>query len=289
MRRRARQLSAVTGKARVEYFVPSSIADAIGGKKNYAFCYPDVEHIVAKLAAYANYSKAKAARSTDEAHRIDNLRNYGYDEKTIAAEAKKRVAKAKREAKAGNAFAQFIAEIESDVARLRSAGVTGAIPVCVNRSSGKRGSERPAPLRRATATHERFHADARRVEVDAGLTKPFECWQNLDAALGTAYTPALRHYSFINYADGKPRLAAEELLARVEEVRKACWVGKRQAKDCEPLVSDIVKRMNMETAKDFVALANSVKATYGTPLNVVRAAVRACPASTKKTGRLGRA
>ena len=288
MRRRSRQLGAVTGKARVEYFVPASIADAFGGKGNYAFCYPDAERALQKLVAHADYSKAKASRSADEARRIENLRNYGYDEKTVAAEAKKRAAKAKRESKAGNAFADFVAEIQRDVARLRRNGATGSIPICVNRSSGKRGAERPAPLRRATATHERFHADARRVEVDAGLTKPFECGEYLDASLGDSYTPALRHYSFIHYADGKARLAAEELLARVEEVRKACWVGKRQAKDCEPVVNDIVSRMKLPVAQDFVKLANNVKAVYGTPLNAVRAAVRACPVSTKKTGRLGR-
>jgi hypothetical protein len=288
MRRRSRQLAAVTGPARIEYFVPASIADALGGKGNYAFCYPDAERVLAKLVAHADYSKAKAARATDEARRIENLRNYGYDEKTIAAEAKKRAAKAKRESKAGSAFTDFVTGIQKDVARLRRNGVTGSIPLCVNRTSGKRGAKRPAALRRATATHERFHADARRVEVDAGLTKPFECWESLDASLGEAYTPALRRYSFLRYADGKPRLAAEELLARVEEVRKACWVGKRKAKDCDPLISDIVKHMDMATAQDFVKLATSVKTVYGTPLNAVRAAVRACSLSTKKTGRLGR-
>lgn len=269
------QLSAVTGPARVEYFVPASVADKIGGTGNYAFCYPNVEKVLLIAQANAQFASRKAARTADEKARIENLRNYGYDEKVIAAEAKKREAKAKREAKSGNVFAELAEEIKRDVERLRKAGVRGNIPVCINRASGKRGSERPRPLRRATAIHERFHANARRVEVDAGIDTPGACWAQVEAALAPDLTPKMRVYSLTNYASSRKNFVAEEILARLEEIRTACTT-KRRDSDCDTTINDITKHMPAGVAEDFVTLTQSVARRYSNPLNVMRAGIRAC-------------
>lgn len=274
MRRRGQQLSAITAEARLEYFLPSSIADGIGGTGNYAFCI-DAEDLLKTAMVRAAYAGSKANRAASEKTRIENLRNYGYDEATIAAEAKKREARAKRQSKAGNAFLDLATTVQTEIGKLRAKGVRGPIPVCINRSSGKRGSELPRFSRRANAIHERFHADARRVEVDNGVEK-FACYKRLDE-LTAPYMAGnnLRYHSLSRFAQMKSKLATEELLARVEEVRSACRT-KRRKTDCENTLLDIVKHMPENEGHAFIALTQGIEKDYGTPLNVFRAAVRSC-------------
>jgi hypothetical protein len=274
MRQSGRQLGAITAEARLEYFLPSSIADAIAGKGNYAFCM-DADDLLRTAMIQASAAGAKATRAMSERSRIENLRNYGYDEAVIVSEAKKREARAKRQGKTGDAFIDLATTVQKEIAQLRSKGVKGVIPVCINRSSGKRGKELPRFHRRANAIHERFHADVRRVEADAGVDK-FSCYKRLDE-LTAKYMAGnnLRYHSLSRFAQMKSKLATEELLARVEEVRSACRT-KRRAKDCEDTLMDIVKYMPEPEGFAFIAMTQGVEKDYGTPLNVVRAAVRSC-------------
>lgn len=272
MRRRSRQLSAITGKARVEYFVPASVADALGGKDNYAFCSFDVERLLGLVLYNAQKAERKAKSAASAKDRIENLRKYGYSDEVVAREAKKKAAAAKRAAKSGNVFMDLVNEIEKDVAKLRARGVTGAIPVCFNRVTGKK-SERIRAERRSTAVHERFHADARRVEVDGGVQKAASCFAQIEERLQPELTPELLRHSLEFY--GRRQVAAEELLARVEEIRKACRT-KRATTDCVETEAKVTRGMSPEEKVAFTALREAVEAKYGTPLNVVRAAVRSC-------------
>lgn len=277
MRHRGKQLGAVTAKARLEYVLPASIADKIGGTGNYAYCVADAENLIKSAMVRGAHASAKASIAAGRESRIKALTPYGYTQEIIERESKKAASKAKREAKAGNAFVDLAKEVRREIDHLRAQGVKGPIPACITRSSGKRGSELPRHFRRANATHERFHADARRVEADGGV-EAYACYKRMDE-LTHPYvgTSPVRYYSLVNFAQMKSKWATEELLARVEEVRKACDTkkGTKQG-DCEPTIANIVKYMNEPEAKGFLELVRGVKKDYGTPLNVVRAAVRSC-------------
>lgn len=280
MRRRGRQLGAVTGPARLEYVLPASIADKIGGTGNYAYCVSNADDLVTAVLEQGAFARAKSSIATDREARIKSLSVYSYSEEVIADASKKAAAKAKREAKAGNAFTDLANQLRAEIGRLRSQGVKGPIPVCITRATGKRGAGLERYFRRANATHERFHADARRLEADADVDA-YSCYKRMDA-LTDPYignTP-LRYHSLVHFASMKSKLATEELLARVEEVRQACErkKGKKQG-DCEPTITNIVKYMREPEARGFLELVRGVKADYGTPLNVVRAAVRSCKVS----------
>jgi len=274
MRRRNRQLGAITAAARLEYFLPSSIADKIGGTGNYAFCM-NAEDLIKVAINRGDVARYKSARATGEKSRIENLRTYGYDEATIAKEAKKREAKAKREGKVEDAFYDLAELVRKEIKALRDKGVRGEIPVCINRVTGKRGSGLAREMRRANAVHERFHADARRVEVDNGVESG-ACYKRLDALVDPYIggTP-LRYHALSRFANMRSKYATEELLARVEEVRKACKT-KRAKTDCDLSLINIIKYMPEAEATAFANLVTGIDRDYGTPLNVVRAAVRSC-------------
>lgn len=277
MRGRGKQLGAITGPARLEYVLPAAIADKIGGTGNYAYCVTNAEDMTKAVMVHSARAQAKSSIAIQRERVIKNLTPYGYTQEIIDREAKKAAAKAKREAKAGNVFVDLAKEVQGEIEKLRARGVRGPIPVCITRGSGKRGSELPRFFRRANATHERFHADARRIETDAGVDA-YSCYKGMDAITGPYIdTTPLRHHALVHFANMKSKLATEELLARVEEVRVACERKKGiKAGECAPTIANIVKYMREPEARGFIELARGVKKDYGTPLNVVRAAVRSC-------------
>jgi hypothetical protein len=264
-------LGAITGKARLEYYVPASMADALGGKGTSATCHVSVDKLIPYLRYEAERAPLKAQGAENRRARIPNLRSYGYDEATSAAAEKKELAAKKRAAKAGNAYGDLLKVIEAEVEKLRKRGVKGPIPVCIGRTTGRSGKSAPRGERIANAVHERFHADVRRIEADLGL-EPFACSELVRKDLEPIRSRELWSQSFQNYSRGNLRTVDEELLARVEETRFAC--SRKKTKYCAETITDIVKWMPEDRGREFGTLMAGIKKQHGTPLNVFRKACR---------------
>jgi len=288
-------LAAITGE-KLSYWLPASVADKVGASKNnIAFCAQDGDN----LLRYVAYEALKAERKTAQATRVAELTTQRVDDPTsgLTAEGRKlwdtdpafrkRIEDAfakgkkrsenliKRRAKAGGNLGDFAKDLEQELAKLRRNGVTGPIPVCIHRTTGQRGADLPRSHRRSNVIHEDFHANVRRAEHKLGR-KYMECSGNVPALLGDDLSPELLAFSRSNWAATPANSrAAEEILARVEEMRMSC---KRSNEDCIETAQRIgewfVARKKPELAEAFARVRGAVLARYTTPLNLVKAACK---------------
>jgi hypothetical protein len=278
LRRRTalRGLGAVVGET-LEYFMPASIVTAVSNKQTVAFCARDAESFISTLEYQNLLAERKAARAKSFAARLNDptLREqYG---ETYAAvldkKAKGQERAAKTKEKAGSEIKQTLDEIRKDVAELRAQGIKGPIPMCMYRATGRFGKGLKAAEQKATVNHERFHAESRREEVKAGVN-PYSCDANVAKVLAGDLPPELLAFSRRHWTTG--RAAAEEILARVEEVNGACGIDDRAG--CDAVVGRIndwfLGQGKPELAGEFAKVTLSVKAKHGSSRDVMRAACR---------------
>ena len=253
-RSKRKSFKAITGE-RLEYRVPGSVMDALGNRGAMAACYRTTDDFMRVLdyAARTQERRVKVAQRGKEmygppvvATPVPALPSHlgplfdlpamtappRANERQVAA-GKRYERKGKLAAsKAGN-VAEVQALLRKEEARLRDLGVKGAIPVCVGRTTGKKaGTERFE--RRSTAIHERFHADVRRYEARKGLQPGVldaRMLKMLETEFGEVGRQAVA-LSNINKWSRTNRAAAEEVLARVEEIRKSCV---RSKADCDAI------------------------------------------------------
>jgi len=283
MRRRMRRLGrglrglgAVEGE-KVEYFLPASIFNkmAKGAKDTIAFCMKDVEQLVGYVDYQAALAERKAARATKaEAFYSNTELLERYAEDILSRRAKSSARTAKTKAKASGIFAETAAEIRKDVAAIRAQGITGPIPVCIYRTTGKHGGDLKTAEQRANRHHERFHADTRREEYKAGR-EPYACDSGIASVLGTALDPALTAFSRKHWVGFGGRAVNEEILARVEEVSNECGEGKDGCAKVAGRINDwFIGKKQPELAASFAKAAATVQARFSSPLGVVKAACK---------------
>lgn len=256
----------VTGE-RVEYRVPAQVFTHLRITNAKAVCFPDHE----KLAKVVG-SQAKAAGGSAE--RLAQIALQGGQ---MGERAAKMSTSRGRKSDVMEAFQQVL---ERDLRRLRTAGVEGPIPVCLFRGTGKFAGE-SRERRRSVATHERFHADVRRAEVRLGaqLDKG-DCARTARALfrerLGPVGARALEQSVLAQWGD-----ALEELLARTEEVRKACL---RSDMECTETQARFASSFTSSTPRgaEFVnQAAAAVGAEFGSAMGFVTQALRACAAGRR--------
>lgn len=177
-------------------------------------------------------------------------------------------------------FNEFSRKVDAEVARLRSRGVTGPIPMCLYKTTL---SQQPRRFRRDVPTHERFHADMRRLEYAFGIPE-YSCSKYMAEMLKPALTQELLDFSTTHWCDGDDRKAVEEILAYMTSILKLS--GGQSPDEFDAALDNLVEGMASYGASE--ALVNQyarvyglVKRKYGTPLNVARAAFRVCPLSRK--------
>ena len=191
---------AVTGR-RSEIFVPASAFNALVGSNAYGFCANDAD-------AYLNMIRYKAR--TSGGSRTTLAQKMGLAAPTPT----------KRSSGKGASLEAAAKELEADLKRLRDAGVLGPIPLCVYPSTGSK-SERDRADRRATAIHERFHADVRDVERRLGVQSKDACVTDrmkavLEDKLGVPLVSDAWRIGWDNKWSSDPGRIYEEILARVE-------------------------------------------------------------------------
>lgn len=272
-----RGLGAVVGET-VEYFLPASIVTALSDKQTVAFCSRDAESFISQLEYQNLLAERKAARAKQFAARLnDPVLREGYGETYSAildkkAKSLERAAKTKE--KAGNEIQQTLAEIRKDIDALRAQGIKGAIPMCVYRSSGRYGKGLMAAEQKATVHHERFHADSRRIEVNAGV-EPYACDAKVANVMGEDMDPELLAFSRRHWS-AHGRATAEEVLARIEESILACDSGDKEG--CSSVVGRVsdwfVAYKRPELAGSFLRALVTIKAKHGSPRDVMKAACR---------------
>lgn len=277
-RRRLGALAAIEGE-KVEYFLPASIFNALGSNTRnvIAGCFRDVEKVLPNIDRQAAIAARKASSASLVAERItgpDFTDLWGPEYAARLQERGKSKAKtAKSKSKASDIFTQTAAEIRKDVAELRAKGVTGPIPMCVYRTSGKYGDKAlKSAEARANRSHERFHADARREEYKAGRQHA-ECDDNIRSVL-PELDQSLLTFSQMNWAPGQ-RTAAEEILARVEEVQHACAASSEDCAVVGARINDwFIAKKRPQLAEAFMRVTDAVKARFSSPIGVVKAACR---------------
>lgn len=229
---------------RLEFRVPAGVFTAMGLRDSVAVCFGDV--------------------------------------RLLAVDAERR-----RTAKGsvGKAFGEMADAIYRDLARLEKAGtdVESPVPACMFRATGKEAA-RPRVERRTTAIHERFHADVRRAESRLGgdlnaLGCGVLAREQLREELGTPAREALLAAGLLRWS---PTL--EEVLARAEEVRKACL---RSDADCQETRARFTNDMARFKKAGMVGgvsddviprFADAVVAQYGSPMGFVTQTLRVCAA-----------
>lgn len=269
MKKKLAGLGAVEGE-KVEYFLPAAIfnATAKDARNTVAYCIKDVE---AGLLANLDYQAELAAWEAERARRRTQIRYQVGEQAKKAILAEKQAA---TKSKASSIFRQTADEIRKDLAAIRAKGITGPIPVCVYRTSGKYGDKALKTAEaRATRFHERFHADSRREEYKLGV-EPYSCDAGVKAVLGGELDPDLVAFSR-TYWSPSGRAANEEILARVEEVENACAGDGADCNDVFARINDwFVSKGKPELAKKFYAVTRAVKKTHGSPLATFRAACK---------------
>jgi hypothetical protein len=269
-------LGAVEGE-KVEYFLPASIVNAIGGGKAIAFCAKSVEDYFPVLEYQSRVAARKAERAKSAAERLNDP---AFRDKWGAAyadaidrKAKGQARAAKTREKAGDIFAQTLAEMQKDLAAVRAKGITGPIPVCIYRATGKWGDRLKTAEKRATVNHERFHADARREEYKLGVPS-YSCDSGIAKAMAPMLDAPLVEFSR-RYWTPHGRAAGEEILARAEEVIHACDAS---TEDCSEVIGRVndwfVSKRRPELAQSFAEAVAAVKARHGRPIDVFRSACK---------------
>lgn len=277
-RRKLNGLGAVEGE-KVEYFVPASIFNSLakGAKDTIAFCLRDVEELVGYVDSQADLAERKSARSARMQEHYGTVAQKDAYFREIAEKRATAAARAvKTKAKASGLFAKVAAEIRKDVAAIRAQGITGPIPACVYRTSGKYGDKALKTAEaRANRFHERFHADTRREEHKAGRGY-HDCELDMAKVLGPDLDTELRGFS-ADYWTVRGRAPVEEILARVEEVQNACS-GDEDAEACGQVMGRIndwfISKRKPELAAAFTRVTAATKARFSSPLGVVRAACK---------------
>jgi hypothetical protein len=286
-------LAAVEGE-KVEYFLPAAIfnASAKDAKTAIAYCMRDVE---SNLLPYLDYQSSLAARKAerekrraefhrelvvkDEEARAEAIaRGYAVDRVPSTSIRSAAIAErtAKTRAKAGDIFKQTADEIRKDLAEIRAQGITGPIPACVYRTSGKYGDKALKTAEaRANRFHERFHADTRRVEYRANRPH-HDCELDMARELGADLDPELRGFS-ADYWTTRGIAPVEEILARVEEVQNACS-GDEDAEACGQVMGRVndwfISKKKPELAASFAKTVTGVKRRFSSPLEVVKKACK---------------
>jgi len=267
--RALRGLGAVEGE-KTEYFLPASIVNALGGGDAIAFCAKNVELYIPSLEYKALLADRKATRSKNaQAHYADPgmIARYGerYAE-LFEKKAKGQARSAKLGENKGNAFRDMAAEIRRDVAAIRAQGITGPIPACVYRTTGKWGERLETAEKRATVHHERFHADARRMEYKLGVST-HSCDDGIIKAMEPLLDKELVDFSR-RYWSPHGKAAGEEVLARAEEVIHACDAS---SKDCSEVLGRVndwfLSKKQPQLAQSFVEAVAGVKMKHGRPID----------------------
>ena len=275
MKKKLAGLGAVEGE-KVEYFLPASIFNAMakGAKDTIAFCMQDVEELVGYVDYQASVAERKATRSAKMQEHYDTVAaKGGYTGSVAESRAASAARSAKTKAKAGGLFAQVAEEMRQDVAAIRAQGITGPIPVCVYRTSGKYGDKALKTAEaRANRFHERFHADTRRAEYKAGRPH-HDCELEMAKVLGDDLDPELRAFS-ATYWTNRGRAAVEEILARVEEVHQTCYG--EDTSGCSDVIGRVndwfVSKRKPELAASFIRATTAVKKRFSSPLKLVEKA-----------------
>lgn len=211
-------LGAVTGE-RLEYWVPGSVMESLGLARAMAVCFPNTDEFIRALM----YTAAKEGARLKTAVRIQEGQ-FSDRMKTKYARSMK-LAQGKAEA-----ILPLIEQVKGEVGFLRANGVEGSIPVCVYRATGKKGGKERFE-RRSTAMHERFHARVRRFEAEKGVQERSlgpRMLKLMEADFGDLGTQAIALARIQKWAQSD-RTLAEEILARVEELRQSCV---RSKDDC---------------------------------------------------------
>lgn len=274
--RTLRGLGAVEGE-KVEYFLPASIVNALGGGKAVAFCAKNVEDFLPALEYKSRLSARKAERAKDRETHFSNpevIARYGQQyAEAFAKRAKSEARSAKTREKAGDIFSQTADEMRKDIAAIRAKGITGPIPACIYRATGKWGDRLRSAEKRATVHHERFHADARRTEHKLGVPN-YSCDRGIAKAMSPLLDDALVEFSR-RYWSPSGRAAGEEVLARAEEVIHACDASSSDCAEVLGRVNDwFISKKKPELALSFAETVAGVKVKHGRPIDAFVAACK---------------
>lgn len=211
---------AVTKKG-IEVRYPATFYRALGGGGARGFCSPDASNFLQVLS-----NKAKTEEVYSSIGRTPKER----------AKAAKTAVEARR----------YVEEFANDLARLTTRTLEQGwvppdkIPVCVYPSTGDLSKEAGSETRwkrRGTAAHEQFHAAMRMIEYEHHQSKADRCMREfIDRELADLL-PDSKQYgqlkrealSYLSWASAL-EMTTEEILARVEELRKACL---RSPEDCD--------------------------------------------------------
>lgn len=295
-RKRRKALSAITGE-RLEYRLPGSVMDALGLKGAHAACFDSSDSFLRALL----YTSAKQERKVRVAARgkemygpgaaaalPEHLRPAAEPEWLQASRARagKRYERSGKLATAKAAsLSDVIEKLRREEMKLRERGIKGAIPVCVGRSTGKKAGQQRYE-RRVTAIHERFHADVRRYEARKGI-QPHKLERRLQQVLEQEFgVLGAQAIALAQIKKWSPRntSTAEEVLARVEEIRKSCI---RSKADCDAIKDEFHTREQRDSGKYRVGgelvrfdhtmerLTDAIVAKYSGAMGVVGAAHRA--------------
>lgn len=279
----------------LEYSLPGGVVDAMGARKAMAFCQGDVEQFVKNVRSTIRRESAKVNPvESDIQFWTEIMRQRQMEGDAKKAEyaalmierlkAKTATVSSSRGAKTAASKASTLTdvldEIEREVAQLRSMGVRGPIPVCVYRSSGKKGRAGDWQLIQ-NQSHERFHAAVRRLEVSMGARH-----HGFSSALDKAFKEEFGNDGwFLSYTlkwANTPDTIIEELLARVEEQALACVHSTDACRENSEYNAQWVDLFNQRVGNRLLrtyleTLTADVLNRYGSAMGFVKAAVAKYP------------
>lgn len=257
--RHLRGLDAITGE-RLEYRLPRDLYDALGFGYAQALCFKSGDEFLRSSAqAMAKLSDSKSKKTT-AAHQPALRQKYEAFRK------------------------QYVDEL----ARLRSGMVTGSVPVCVYPQA-----EAPVPaakrdetrtIRRATALHERFHADMerwRQRRSAEGKLPDFGFLADFVESLPGGKV-ALKHSIRVFAQGGDPDAGAEELLARVEELRQVCKSGEAECDRIRANLKANSAAYDSKNPKWLLKFIDEVIVRYGSAMGLVGSAAQAAATKAAK-------
>lgn len=275
----------------LEYTLPASVANAIGMKQALAACFSSTEDFLRA----AGWQAAKAGRTA--AHRESSQTYYAQQEaklqerqmteeqRRVYAEAYARAAQtAQRSQKLAkgkaDALASTLSLVEKELAELRASGVTGPIPVCVYRASGKMAASTPWQVLQ-NQSHERFHAAMRRLEARLGLASK-GAYLALDKMMNEVYGDTGIKIATLAKWSSRANTITEELLARVEEQAVACASGTDNCRGNveynSKWIDFVNSRYKLDIPRTYLeTLTTQILNDYGSAMKFVEAAVQRYP------------
>ena len=218
-------LSAVTGE-RLEYWLPGSVMDSLGYKGAMAVCLPNTESALGNMKLGLHKQARRAERA---AKSVAYAGEYMTEKAAKSYNRRANIAKNK-----ALSLVDTVKLLEAEVEKLRARGVAGPIPVCLYRESGKKaGTTRWE--RRSVANHERFHAALRRLEAKHNIGR-YGLWRVMGEVLDELPGAwEARAWASIEGWSKTHESLVEEILARTEEIRKACV---RSQADCQDITDN---------------------------------------------------